>query len=162
MIINICASTGEGSTLLSAFDEALHNAGVYNYNILILSSIIPPHTTIKHDKMKVLPSEYGYRLYVVMSQNKSEVSGVHVGSALGWYQEKNGRGVFVEHHATGLTHKEVDEKLTRDVNNSLHDLCTKRRFEFTNADFKIKKSIAQVKKKPLCVMVIAIYKSEPW
>lgn len=41
--LDICLSsgTGEGPTPLAAFDAALPDAGVANYNLLCLSSVIP-------------------------------------------------------------------------------------------------------------------------
>lgn len=40
---------GEGSTRLNAFDNALYNAGVGNYNLLKVSSILPP--MVKEEKV---------------------------------------------------------------------------------------------------------------
>ncbi len=42
MKIHIGTSIGTGETELSAFDTALYNAGIANYNLLYLSSVIPP------------------------------------------------------------------------------------------------------------------------
>ena len=42
MEIQISTGIGIGPTQLSAFDSALNNAGVANYNLLKLSSVIPP------------------------------------------------------------------------------------------------------------------------
>ncbi len=50
---NIVASTGRGGTKLSAFDDALYNSNVGNFNLVKVSSIIPPNSK----KLDSLPSE---------------------------------------------------------------------------------------------------------
>ena len=42
MKIRLSSGRGEGPTPLAAFDAALLDAGVSNYNLLPLSSVIPP------------------------------------------------------------------------------------------------------------------------
>lgn len=83
MNIYISSGKGQGKTLLSAFDAALFDAGVSNYNLLVLSSIIPPGSVIKQQKYKTPDNEYGHRLYVVMSENRSRESGRYIGAAIG-------------------------------------------------------------------------------
>jgi arginine decarboxylase len=39
--IQVTTGTGEGPTPLAAFDAALLDAGVANYNLILLSSVIP-------------------------------------------------------------------------------------------------------------------------
>ena len=46
MDIKVVCGVGSGKTALSAFDSALKDAGVYNYNLITLSSIIPPDSII--------------------------------------------------------------------------------------------------------------------
>ena len=43
----VFSGIGKGETALSAFDAALKQAGVYNYNLICLSSIIPPGAIVK-------------------------------------------------------------------------------------------------------------------
>ena len=40
-------ATGTGRTLLAAFDDALLAAGVANFNLITLSSVIPPGSSIR-------------------------------------------------------------------------------------------------------------------
>ncbi len=46
MRIDIVWGGSEGKTLLSAFDRALLNAGIHNFNLIPLSSVIPPQSVI--------------------------------------------------------------------------------------------------------------------
>ena len=44
--IKVVCGVGSGRTILSSFDSALKDAGVYNYNLITLSSIIPPGSKV--------------------------------------------------------------------------------------------------------------------
>jgi pyruvoyl-dependent arginine decarboxylase len=62
MKIKIASGVGTGPTTLAAFDAALNHAGVANYNIIKLSSVIPPKTTIEvknTGKLTKLPGGWG-------------------------------------------------------------------------------------------------------
>lgn len=162
MKIYLTSGIGRGKTLLSAFDSALFDAGISNYNLITLSSIIPPDTVIKQQKYKTPDSEYGHRLYLVMSENRSRESGRYIGSALGWCQEKDGRGVFVEHRFTEDSEDAVRSQLEEEVRRSLSDLCRQRGYTFTSKKMKLKMSVAKVVDGPTCTLVAAVYKAEPW
>lgn len=162
--MNIIISTGkgQGKTLLSAFDGALFDAGVSNYNLLVLSSIIPPHTVIRQQKFKTPDEEYGHKLYVVMSEKRSRESGRFIGAAVGWCQEADGRGVFVEHHFIENSEEAVRSQLEDEVKRSLTDLCHLRGFSFTKEKMNIKMCVTKVTDTPSCVLVVAVYKAESW
>ncbi len=162
MTIFITTGQGYGRTLLSAFDAALKDAGVYNYNLVMLSSIIPPASVIKTRVFEANPQEYGNRLYVVKAEMRSRESGKYIGAALGWFQLEDGRGVFVEHEEIGETKDAVESNLTQDVKRSLSDLCRFRNFRATEADMNMKMSVMKVTDSPASIMVIAVYKSENW
>lgn len=162
MNIIISPGKGLGKTLLSAFDAALFDAGVSNYNLLILSSIIPPGAVIKQQKYRTPDSEYGHRLYVVLSENRSRESGRYIGAAIGWCQEEDGRGVFVEHHFTENSDRAVRSQLKEEVRRSLSDLCRLRGFSFSQKKMNIKMSVAKVTDAPASVLVVAVYQPESW
>ena len=162
MNIIISSGKGLGKTLLSAFDSALFDAGISNYNLLVLSSIIPPNAIIKQQKYKTPEEAYGDRLYVVMSHNRSRESGRYIGAAVGWCQEEDGRGVFVEHHFTENSEEAVRSQLEDEVKKSLSDLCHLRGYSFTPKKMNIKMSVAKVTDTPACVLVVAVYQSQSW
>src|SRR6476620_11161811 len=104
MQIPLIAGVGVGSTLLSAFDDALRACGVLNYNLIPLSSVIPPASTVVPlARYFANPDEHGHRLYVVKAEMRSEEVGTQIGAGIGWYQWGDDRGVFVEHEAMGAT-----------------------------------------------------------
>jgi len=161
--IQITSSIGEGSTLLSAFDSALQNAGVSNYNLIRLSSIIPPHSKIeKSSRYQTPPSEFGHKLYVVMADVRSSKVGKFIGAGIGWYQLEDKRGFFVEHEAIGSTRLAVESELNSRIKHSLKDMCKFRNIEFDEKNLNSSTSFAKVKSKPACALVLAVYQSEGW
>lgn len=163
MTITITASAGYASTLLSAFDSALFSAGVSNYNIIQLSSIIPPGSKIKKvKKYKTPKADFGKRLYVVKAEMRSNEAGKFIAAGVGWYQLEDGKGFFVEHEIIGETKVAVESEINFRIINSLRDMCTFRRIPFKAAKVHSMLSIMQVKSHPSCVLVLAVFKAEPW
>jgi arginine decarboxylase len=75
MLLQIVSGIGTGPTQLSAFDDALLNAGLGNYNLLTLSSVIPPGGDIvRTDRENVkLTGRWGDRMYVVMAHQETSI-----------------------------------------------------------------------------------------
>jgi len=163
MVIKVVKGAGEASTPLSAFDGALKDAGVFNYNLITLSSVIPPHTKVqKVDEFETPDGEWGHKLYCVMAEERCSETGKYIAAGVGWYQLEDGRGLFVEHHLIGDTRIAVESELYFRIKNSLMDLCGFREIEFEKKKMKYEVSISKVKSHPASVLVMAIYKSESW
>ena len=163
MEIQIVTSSGEGRTLLSAFDSALQNAGVSNYNLIVLSSIIPPSSTLVKKRMYTTPpEEFGHRLYVVRAEMRSNEAGKFIAAGVGWYQLEDGRGYFVEHEIVGETKIAVQSEIENRIHNSLSDLCSFRKVRFVKEKAQSAIAVSQVVDKPACVLAVAVYRSEPW
>ncbi len=163
MVIKVVSGAGEASTTLSAFDSALKDAGVYNYNLIRLSSVIPPGTKVKKiDRFETPENEWGYKLYCVMAEERSNETGKYIGAGIGWYQLEDGRGVFVEHHLLGDTRTAVESEMHFRIKNSLNDLCKFRNIKFEEKKMHHAVVISQVKAHPASVLVLAVYKSEGW
>lgn len=162
MDIIVTSGTGYGKTPLSAFDSALKDAGVYNFNLIYISSIIPARSSMKLKKFKASRKQYGDRLYVVRSEIRSRESGKCIGAALGWYQLKNGKGVFVEHEEMGETEGAVESNLTAEIKKSLTDLCRARGFPYAEKRMQMKMRTVKVTDSSACTLVLAVYKAERW
>lgn len=112
MPIELVWGTGEGATPLSAFDAALANGGIHNYNLVTLSSVIPPDTAVNvsgsHDRAWPVGSCVG----TVLSKHTSTVTGETIAAGLGWAQANEG-GVFFESSAESAAN--VEERLTRGI-----------------------------------------------
>jgi arginine decarboxylase len=163
MELSVMTSVGEGTTLLSAFDAALQNAGVCNYNLIPLSSVIPPRAkVVKRPQYKTPPSEFGHKLYVVKAEIRSNELGKYIAAGIGWYQLEDRRGFFVEHEVMGETNVAVKSEIYQRIKNSLKDLCKHRKIKFNEKNVQSAVSIAKIKNKPTSALVLVVYKSEGW
>lgn len=108
MQIRVVTGTGTGPTAVAAYDAALAAAGVHNYNITTVSSVIPDHSTI--DVLDSAPDlgPVGERLTVVEARATSGKD-EDAAAGLGWTTTAGGRGLFYE--ATGNDPESVRERV---------------------------------------------------
>ncbi len=157
MIIKLSKGIGSGPTKLAAFDAALNHAGVANYNLLKLSSVIPPATTIERSDKALtnLPGEWGDRLYVVMAEERTNVPNEEAWAGIGWVQDKEtGKGLFVEHE--GSSERAVRE----DIKQSLNALMATRNVDFGDINMEVVGTVC--KHAPVCALVVAVYQASDW
>ncbi len=164
MEIKVVTGVGKGKTALSSFDCALKDAGVYNYNLIHLSSIIPPNSVvIKADHYNSPAEEYGYKLYIVMAHISSNESDKYIAAGIGWYQlDGDHKGMFCEHSIKGGTMKEVKSRINQKIKDSLSDLCSFRGLKFDPKKVNSSISASLVGVPNTDVLVVAVYKSEGW
>ena len=55
MRIKITSAVGSGPTTLAAFDAALQKAGIENYNLIPLSSVIPTGAALERTRVSTRP-----------------------------------------------------------------------------------------------------------
>ena len=153
MDIEISRGTGEGPTPLAAFDAALCAAGVGDYNLIILSSVIPPGSRIVISRHDPCVDDYGCRLYVVLSRADVEKPGESAWAGLGWTQGADGRGLFVEEHG------ESEPGVRETIRVSLGAMIAVR-----GGFGPICDEIAGVAchDAPACAVVVAVYCSAAW
>lgn len=160
MLIHVTSGIGNAPTKLSAFDAALSHAGIANYNLIYLSSVIPENATIKvHGEQgiasKDMPGNWGDRLYVVMAEKRINTPNAEAWAGIGWVQDKDsGKGLFVEH--TGNTESEVK----KDIEQSLEALMATRNVNF--GDIQMKVVGGTCTHHPLSVLVSAVYQASDW
>ncbi len=155
MQIVVTSGTGEGPTPLAAFDAALLSAGVANYNLIYLSSVIPPGSSIELRRFVQPSDEYGHRLYLVAARHHEHRLGSSAWAGLGWTQaEKTGRGLFVELHGTSKS--EVEEA----IDATLGSMIAKRGQSYGPVHSEIVG--VECHGKPVCALVVAVYKSAGW
>lgn len=155
MDILIKAAHGDGPTELSAFDRALWFADIANYNLLPLSSVIPPGARIVHPATCMPGGQWGDRLYVVLAEHRQSQPGKTACAGIGWVRDRStGAGLFVEHHADT---KAAVESL---IEQSLNSMTSYRPEEFG----PIQTCTADIEciDRPVCALVAAIYAVEPW
>lgn len=151
--ITIRTSSGQGHTKLSAFDHALLAAGVANFNLITLSSVIPPRSRIRLVDT-VLPGGHGDRLYCVLAAAHAEHPGETVWAGLGWVCDETGKGLFVEHTAGS------EESLLEQIELSLDDLVRNRGGGY--GPVQTATASAHYLDRPACALAIAAYEVSPW
>jgi arginine decarboxylase len=157
MPLYLAKAVGRGHTELSAFDAALVGAGVANYNLIRLSSVIPPNgEIIEVDRCPFgQAAGWGDRLYAVYAERRTSVAGEQAWAGVGWIQDRaTGRGLFVEHE--GSREQDVRDQITA----SLHDLQAVRQLDLGAINSCIVGAMCTGV--PTCALVICGYRTEPW
>jgi arginine decarboxylase len=163
MNIYVISTTGSGNTTLSAFDNALKNAGIYNYNLIPLSSVIPMNATVvKRKRFASLTNELGYRLYVVKADIRTSQIDKYISSGLGWYMTRNEGGIFVEHAIETDTKDAAINQLTYKISASIEDMCKFRGEKYNKKNIRMSMAVSEPSIHPRCALSIAVYKAEPW
>ena len=108
MQIRIVTGTGTGPTAIAAYDAALAAAGVHNYNITTVSSVIPDDSTLEVCDSAPDLGPVGERLTVVEARATSGDS-EDAAAGLGWTVTEEDRGLFYE--ATGTDPETVRERV---------------------------------------------------
>ena len=163
MQIPIVAATGRGRTLLSSFDDALRRCGVHNYNLIPLSSVIPPGAEVTPDAgYRATGDEHGHRLYVVKADARSAEPGQGIAAGIGWYRWGDGRGVFVEHETHAATAMRAEIEVRALICDSLRDLCAFRGVPFEEHRVGSRVQVATVDVAPTTVLVLAVYRAAGW
>jgi arginine decarboxylase len=156
MQIQVSEGVGIGPTELSAFDQALVNAKVANFNLIYLSSVLPPGSTVKVSKDPEPPEgKWGDRLYVVMAQKRTSTRNQEVWAGIGWMQDpKTKQGLLVEHEGNS------ESEVRSDINHSLVALARNRNMNFGIPHMHVvgTKCIDL----PTCALVAAVFESSTW
>ena len=153
--IAMAQGLGRGPTLLAAFDAALLDAGVANYNLLCLSSVIPPGSRIERRRWHTPPQAWGQRLYCVLSQARENRPGHSVHAGIGWVQDAAaGHGLFVE------LHDHDRGRLQQDLAATLHSMQQQRGVDLGPVQTEI--ASVRCEDVPVCALVIAVYASQAW
>ena len=154
--IPVVRATGNGSTSLSAFHDALVKVDAGYYNLLRLSSVIPPRTAIDASGATPVPTgQWGDRLYCVYAEQRATVEGDEAWAGIGWVQRNDGGGgLFVEHEGDS-------EAYVRDaITMSLRDLVAGREDEFQPPQWLLNGAVCT--DRPICSLVLAAYETAPW
>jgi arginine decarboxylase len=155
--ITVTSAVGRGVTGLSAFDAALDNAGIGNFNLVQLSSVIPAGSSIDDldGAAATVHGEWGDRLYVVMAKAEVEEFGDEAWAGIGWVQQEDSRkGLFVEH--SSLTKYDLQSELR----NSLGSMCERRHEDFGSTCYHLRGTICDGQ--PACAVVVAIFEPQAW
>jgi len=93
--IRVVWGTATGPTALSSYDAALAEAGVHNYNLVTLSSVIPAGPAIELAGTAPELGPPGEALEVVQSA-ATTAPGERAAAGIGWARSEDGPGIFYE------------------------------------------------------------------
>ena len=93
--IRVAWGTGTGPTEMSAYDAALADANLHNYNLVTVSSVVPADAEVEAVGTAPDLGPAGNRLTVVQAHATRAGPG-HVSAALGWSLSEEGPGLFYE------------------------------------------------------------------
>lgn len=155
LTIKVSRGTGDGRTRLSAFDAALRSAGVADFNLIRLSSVIPGGSDVLEvGAREQLTGSFGAALYCVYAVGWASTPHSEAWAGVGWSRSPDGSGLFVEH--SGMSRADVEHDLTV----SLDDLSLRRGGGFA-PEGQMLTSI-RCTDRPVCALVIATYKTADW
>ena len=93
--IRVVWGTAAGPTALSSYDAGLAAAGVHNYNLVTLSSVIPAGPDIEVAGTAPALGPPGEALEVVQSA-ATAAPGERAAAGIGWARSESGPGIFYE------------------------------------------------------------------
>ena len=157
LTIALSTGTGSGPTRLSAFDAALCAAGVGEYNLVRLSSVIPPHSTlVRSGAQGQRTGRWGDRLFCVYASQLAELAGEQAWAGIGWVlkQDGSGAGLFVEHEGP------TESGVLADIADSLGDMVRRRGGGYSEPELLV--TSATCVDEPVCALVVAGYETLGW
>lgn len=157
LTIRVSSGSGTGRTPLAAFDAALAAAGVSDFNLVRLSSIVPPGAAVqeveRHDQLR---GAHGDVLFCVYAQAHASLPGHEAWAGIAWsrHEDGSGAGLFVEHEGPS------NEQVAADLTHSLQDLSATRGNRYHPEGRRVT-GITCVTM-PVCAVVVATYRHVGW
>lgn len=156
LTITISRGVGSGRTRLAAFDAALRDAGVADFNLIRLSSVIPPGATVREvEAAEQIRGGHGDALFCVYADAYASTPHAEAWAGVAWstHDDGTGAGLFVEH--SGLS----EDSVQRDLEMSIEDLSAGRGGGFAWAGSTL--ASARCTDRTVCALVIASYRAVP-
>jgi len=156
LTIRVSSGVGAGLTRLAAFDAALRSAGVADFNLVRLSSVIPPGSLVNTvEGNQQLRGTHGDLLYCVYSDAYATTADDEAWAGVAWSRrEISGDGLFVEHAGSSR------ERVEHDLGVSLAELSRGRGGGFAEAGREV--ASATCTDRPVCALVVATYQNVSW
>jgi arginine decarboxylase len=151
----ITSRAGEARTELAVLDAALLSAGVGNFNLIRLSSVIPAGSTIVEKRPELPASEWGYRLYVVRAETGTSQVGAEAWAGIGWTRTQR-PDVDYSWSMKGGSGRVVESL----IQNSLASMRASREDTFGSVQMVTRG--VRCNDQPVCAAVPAVYASVPW
>lgn len=180
----VLGATATARTGLAAFHRALVAIGLGHYNLVRLSSVIPPYTEVGLGRRGQGPAlqvgagrtgqglalsarwrgprpedlvdgEHGDRVYCVFAEHGTDVPGTEVWAGVGWAQRVDGQGgYFVEHHGA------TSDAVSADIRDSLAEMTSDEVAEFGPPEWVLEG--VRCVDAPVCALVVVPYAVVGW
>lgn len=155
--IRLSRSRAEGPTRLAAFDAALVAAGLQNFNLLPLSSVIPVGAEVHVvPPAEQLHGRHGDLLYCVYAASYATTPAAQAWAGMIWalQTDGSGAGLFVEHSST------TEAGLHAQLDATLGSMMDHRDQDYVEAGRLV--SSATCTDAPVAALVIASYRAAGW
>lgn len=109
--IFLTKGTGIHNEKLASFELALRSAGIASYNLISVSSILPPNCEIINQSEGVKMLHPGQVVPVVLARSESKKPNTIVSSGVGIAvpRNRNDYGYLSEHHAVGMDENQMED-----------------------------------------------------
>ena len=158
MEITVVAGTGHGRTGLAAYDAALADANLHNYNLVTVSSVVPADASVRVAESAPPLGPAGNRLTVVQARATATPADAHetdrAVAGLGWATGP-GPGLFYEGHGADT------EAVRRTIEEGLADGRALREWEFTDEETLVASAETSPDAYTAAVVLAAYGESEP-
>ncbi|MCG1004101.1 MULTISPECIES: pyruvoyl-dependent arginine decarboxylase [Halobacterium] len=155
MTIRVVWGTGTAPTEMAAYDAALADAGVHNYNLVTVSSVIPADADVEAVGTAPDLGPAGNRLTVVEA-HANAAGPRHVSAALAWAESDAGPGLFYE-VADTTDAADVEERVRAGIDAGM----ALRDWSFDDAAVRATSTEAEAGEYAAAVVVAAYGDSEP-
>jgi arginine decarboxylase len=156
-VITVTSSVGTGPTPIAAFDDALQEAGVGNFNLVQLTSVIPTGACIDDlgERPATVEGDWGDRLYVVLAEGRADRSGDQAWAGIGWVQQADTRkGLFAEHSGSS------ESSVQSSISHTLTAMTDRRPDDFGSIGRRIRGTVCEGA--PVCALVVAVFEPQAW
>ena len=105
----IVSGCGKAKEKLASFEMALRDAGIAEYNLVKVSSILPPNCKIINKKKGISMLSPGQIVFVVMSEQSTNEPGRQITASVGIAipPDRSKHGYLSEHHSFGQLKKNL-------------------------------------------------------
>ncbi|WP_126662261.1 pyruvoyl-dependent arginine decarboxylase [Haloterrigena salifodinae] len=153
--IRVVWGSASAPTAMASYDAALAEAGVENYNLVSVSSVIPADVDVEAVGTAPDLGPVGDRLTVVEARATTAGPG-QVSAALAWAQSAEGPGLFYE--TAGETDRDDVERRVRE---GLHAGQELRDWQFADPQVAVESEQAEPGEHTTAVVLAVYGESEP-
>lgn len=154
--IFLTKGSGKGVTKETAYCDALDKAGLINLNLIHLTSVLPHNYQIIRKKPKFFYRDYGKRIYVIISETRTDEISKTICAGLGWLEEEKGTDYGLVVQIKGFN----EQKVKKEIRDSLKEITKYKR---NKQKINIVTEKITCKNKPVCALVALVFdKIENW